>query len=246
MSDKGKKPVYNKESQAKIGQTLVENNKKRNSISGEPPKKVGRVKIIPAHMAIFQNYKDQGFRSLGKAIRKTGVYSEGLANRVNALTKTKSWQTILDMYLPEEILAFRHAELLDKRDTETVYDEVPTGKKNKDGNIIYKKVARIVDKGPETNAVSKGLEMGYRLRGSFTKEEPKDKPTVYNLIYKPEIRQQIANFEEGIKQTLLNEINKRNIQEEKEEDNNGEDSGGDPEYVAGGDGADVPKIEGSE
>lgn len=240
-----KKAVYDEDGHAKIGPTMAKFKNKRKDFKVDAPGTIGGVKIIPAHMAIFQHYKDQGFRSLGKAIRKTGVYSEGVANRVGAIAKSKSWQAIMATYLPEEILAFRHAELLDKRDTETVYDMVPTKKKDKDGNVIYKKVARIVDKGPETNAVSKALEMGYRLRGSFTKEEPKDKPTVYNLIYKPEIRQQIANFEEGIKQTLLNEINKRNIQEEKE-DNNGEDSGGDPEYVAGGDGADVPKIEGSE
>ena len=225
---KGAKAMSTPEVRARKAASQNEFRAKKKDAFPEPPKKVGRIKIIPAHMAIFQNYKDQGFRSLGKAIRKTGVYSEGLANRVNALTRTKSWQTILDLYLPEEILAFRHAELLDKRDTETVYDEVPTEKLDKNGKPIIKKVARLVDLGPETNAVSKGLELGYRLRGSFSKDDtPATPANVYNLFYKPEIREQVAVFEAGIKQTLLNEINKRNNQENssKGEDGTGNNGG---------------------
>lgn len=180
----------------------------------EKPTFVGKRKIIPAHMAVFQHYKDQGFRSLGKAIRKTGVYSDGMANNVAKFSSSKSWQTILDLYLPEEILALRHSELLNKRDTETVYDDVPTKQRDKDGKVVMKKVARLVDLGPETNAVSKGLELGYRLRGAFSKDDtPATPANVYNLFYKPEIRQQVATFEAGIKQSLFNEINKRNIRE---------------------------------
>jgi hypothetical protein len=183
--------------------------------------------IVPAHREIFQYYKDQGFRSLAKAIRRTGMYSEGTAKRVNVITKSKSWQLIMQEYMPEEYLAHRHSELLDKRDTETVYDEVI----GDDGKPI--KVARLVDKGPETNAVSKGLELAYRIRGSFKEDKtPATPANVYNLFYKPEIRQQVANFEAGIKATLLNEINKRNLADNKAAEENmagdksGDDGGG--------------------
>lgn len=182
--------------------------------------------ILPAHRVIFQNYKDQNFRNLGKAIRQTGVYSESFAKRVNILTSTKSWQLLMQEYMPEEHLALRHSELLDKRDTETVYDEIPT----KDGKI--KKVARLIDVGPETNAVSKGLELAYRLRGSFSKDEtPPPSTVMYNLFYKPEVREQMRVFEEGIKQSLLHEINKRNVAEidaaeRRESDDGGGDVGG--------------------
>lgn len=163
--------------------------------------------ILPSHRQIFQNYKDQGFRNLGKAIRQTGVYSETVASRVNKITSTKSWQTLMQEYMPEEHLARRHSELLDKREWRKV--------ENEDGTITE------VDNGPETAAVTKGLELAYRLRGSFSKDEAPAKSTVmYNLFYKPEVREQMKAFEDGIKLSLLHEINKRNLADiEAEEEN---------------------------
>jgi hypothetical protein len=163
--------------------------------------------ILPAHRIIFQNYKDQNFKSLAKAIRQTGVYSEGVAERVTQITKSKSWKALMDEMMPEEHLALRHSELLDKREVRVIQDE--------DGRDIE------VDNGPDTAAVSKGLELAYKLRGSFQKEEAPPASTVmYNLFYKPEIRQQMKVFEDGIKQSLLHEINKRNLADiETEEEN---------------------------
>lgn len=200
--------------------------------------------VLPAHREIFQNYKDQGFRSLGKAIRKTGVYSESLANHVDVLTKSKSWQLLMNEYMPEEKLAQRHSELLDKRDTDVVYSYQKAGK-DKKGNQKFRKVARLVDKGPETNAVSKGLELAYKLRGSFKPEGPPPASTVmYNLFYKPEVREEMRMFEEKIKINLLNEINKKNIADAKAEEEtadlvrgNGESAGGEgPPDSGGGEG----------
>lgn len=189
-------------------------------------------KILPAHRQIFENYKEQGFRSLGKAIRRTGVYSESLANRVNILTKSVSWQALMNEYMPEEVLAQRHAELLNKRDTKIVTEYVLVGEGKKQKTV---KKEKIVDMGPETNAVSKGLELAYRLRGSFSKEDTAPPSTVmYNLFYKPEVREQVKMFEDGLKNTLLNEINKRNVADDKEEAGDGKaDIRGDGEGAGG-------------
>ena len=205
--------------------------KKPNFPAKGPRKRDAR--IIPAHRQIFENYKEQGFRSLGKAIRRTGVYSEAVASRVNLITKSVSWQTLMNEYMPEETLAQRHSELLNKRDTEIVYDYVKAGK-DKKGNQKFKKVARFIDKGPETNAVSKGLELAYRLRGSFQKEEaPAQSTVMYNLFYKPEVREQVKMFEDSLKLTLLNEINKKNLADSAAEDENNALLRGDGESVGG-------------
>lgn len=69
----------------------------------------------------------------------------------------------------DDMLFRRHRELLDKRDTTTVYDyeeDPDTGER--------KQVARLVDAGPDTQAVTKGLDMAYRLRGLY-KDKPEDK-----------------------------------------------------------------------
>ncbi len=202
---------------------------RKKSSPNYPNRKRGAKKahILPAHRAIFQNYKDQGFRSLGKAIRRTGVYSEGMAKRVNILTKSKSWQLLMQEYMPEETIALRHAELLDKRDWRKV-EQV-------DENGV--KTTIEVDNGPETLAVSKGLELAYRLRGSFSKEDtPPPSTVMYNLFYKPEVREQMRVFEDGIKQSLLNEINKRNAADLETEKENERNASGEISTDGGGDG----------
>jgi|TARA_R100001530_G_scaffold73266_1_gene51664 hypothetical protein len=175
---------------------------KTKNFPAKGPRKRITTKILLSHRAIFENYKDNGFRNLGKAIRKTGVYSESLAGRVNVLTKSKSWQALMDEKMPEEHLALRHKEILDKRDTRKVVDA--------DGKVSYE------DIGPNTLAVTKGLELAYRLRGSFKeKDAPPPSTVMYNLFYKPEVRDQMKNFEEGIRKSLYDEVarkNKRDIQ----------------------------------
>ena len=121
-------------------------------------------------------------------------------------------------YMPEEHLALRHSELLDKREIRTI--------QNAEGQDVE------VDNGPDTAAVTKGLELAYRLRGSFKKEEaPAPSTVMYNLFYKPEVREQMRVFEDGIKQSLLHEINKRNLAdiETEEENQSNLDGAGPPE-----------------
>lgn len=174
-------------------------------------------KILPSHRLIYQNYKDQGFRHLGKAIRKTDVYSEGVAQRVSQITKSKSWQALLEEEMPDELLTQRHNELLNKRD----YRKVT----NQDGTVTE------VDDGPNAAAVTKSLEMAYKLKGAFKDKEAESPSTVtYNLFYKPEVREQMKNFEEGIKQTLFNEVARKNQKDiEQEESNRAELERGGPE-----------------
>lgn len=187
-------------------ESVIPKKKISNNPSGRP---AGRGKILPAHRVIFQHYKDQGFKHLGKAIRKTNVYSEDVAKRVNIITKSKSWQALMAQYMPDELIAMRHSELLDKRD----YRKVTQA----DGTTIE------VDNGPDTAAVSKGLEMAYKLKGSFKKEEePKPSTVMYNLFYKPEVRNKIKEFEDGIKQNIFNEIRKKNARDLRDEEENTE------------------------
>jgi len=167
------------------------------------PKKTS---ILPSHRAIFKNYEEQGFRLLGKAIRRTGVYSEEVAKHTEKIKDTKSWKALMAEYMPEEFLAQRHSELLDKR----VYRVI------RDPDDPKKTIE--VDDGPETAAVTRALELAYKLRGSFSKNDGEKPSTVmYNLFYKPEVREHMKTFEDGLKKSLYNEINKRNIQDADDE-----------------------------
>jgi hypothetical protein len=195
-----------------------------NSEEPKPEKKISNfpakgprkrpAKILPAHREIFKNYKENNFRHLGKAVRKTGVYSESVASRTHNITKSKSWKALMSEYMPEEYLAQKHAEILDKRSYRKVTDEV--------GNVTE------VDDGPDTAAVTKGLDMAYKLTGAYKeKEAPKASTVMYNLIYKPEVREQMKVFEDGLKNTLIHEVARKNQKEaEIEAENEANREGG--------------------
>lgn len=60
--------------------------------------------------------------------------------------------------IPNDLLAERHLELLNKRDKFIVKDS--------EGKLFQE-----VDMGPEVTAVSKGLDMAYKLKGSYAPEK---------------------------------------------------------------------------
>ena len=68
-------------------------------------------------------------------------------------------------FLPDELLAERHKELLNKREVIKEYS-------HEQGEYVQK----VIDQ-PETQAVSKGLEMAYRLKSKF----PAEKHINYNI-----------------------------------------------------------------
>jgi len=116
------------------------------------------------------------------------------------VTKTKSWLAILDEQMPQNYLADRHRELLDKRDGEFV-----TFGRGKNKRVEF------IDRGPNVGAVARGLEMAYKLRGSFVAElpVPLQPTTVYNLFYQPTVRAQVTAFEDQLKYAIAHEISKQ-------------------------------------
>jgi len=75
--------------------------------------------------------------SLGAAMRAAG-YSETIARVPSKITQSRTWQELMDEFIPESLLAQKHNELLHSDNSQ---------------------------------AVSKGLEMGYKLRGTFAPEK---------------------------------------------------------------------------
>lgn len=67
-------------------------------------------------------------------------YQEALQESPEAVLETDAWQITMAKYLPDESLAMKHSELLNKRD--------------RNGEI-------------DTPAVVKALEMAYKLKGKF-------------------------------------------------------------------------------
>lgn len=106
------------------------------------------------------------------------------------LTKPYIQKAIAEM-LPDDLLGERHLELLNKRET-------VIGLKREDGTYDR------IDIGPDVQGVSKGLDMAYKLKGSYAPE--KSTSVNLNLEVKPEDKDLEAirlRFEEELKQKLI-------------------------------------------
>ena len=93
--------------------------------------------------------------SVGAAMRKAG-YSKAYSKNPHKLTRSESWQELMEEYIPDSLLAEKHKALLTKTD-----------KKSSE---------------PETQAVSKGLDMAYKLKGKFAPEQHEHKVTAVRVI----------------------------------------------------------------
>ena len=90
----------------------------------------------------FKNVVENG-GNITKAM-KDAEYSKNTANTPQKLTESVGWKELMDTYLPDELLAKKHKELLNKTDKEGYLD---------------------------TNAVKGGLDMAYKLKGSYAPEK---------------------------------------------------------------------------
>lgn len=73
-------------------------------------------------------------------------YSENTAHTPQKLTESKGWMELMEEHIPNRLLAEKHKALLNKSDEE--------------GNI-------------DVQAVSKGLDMAYKIKGLYDADETK-------------------------------------------------------------------------
>jgi hypothetical protein len=129
----------------------------------------------------MQRLVENGGKSISRAMREAG-YSPATAENPSKLTKTKSWKMLMDEYLPEDLVAETHRDLLKAEDT--VF--IPRGKE-----IIEKKR-------PDYQARKNGVEMAYKLRGSFATEKLEIKRTFSDMS-----GEELAKVIEEAKKKLL-------------------------------------------
>ena len=122
-----------------------------------------KVIVRPRHREVLKKMVGNRGMSRSEAMRQVG-YKENYALN-GTISGTDSWQELIKTFLPDELLAKRHKELLNKREVIKEFNDV-TG--------LYDK--KVIDQ-PETQAVSKGLEMAYRLKSKF----PAEKHINYNI-----------------------------------------------------------------
>lgn len=117
-------------------------------------KQKGFVKVVAytdnATEAVVQNY------NVKDRIVAKSMGSENLAKPYIRKAVEEKRKTIADM-LPDELLAERHLELLNKREIAYTY-------------INGVKEGELIDQ-PDTQAVSRGLDMAYKIKSTYAPEK---------------------------------------------------------------------------
>lgn len=102
--------------------------------------------------AAIQKIVENRGKSVSSAMREVG-YSPATAKNPKNLTKSKTWQQLMDEYLPDDLLAKKHQELINAKKKVTI--------KNKKGDVL------IETEEENTDAIARGLDMGYKLKGKY-------------------------------------------------------------------------------
>ena len=153
---------------------------------------------------IMKNWLAKGMKDMVKATIEAG-YTPKTANAMK-VQKTQTWAYILEEFLPDDLVATRHRELLDKREYQKVKD------KNEKETLV--------DVGPETSAVTKALDMAYKLKGAYKEDKGPTKvnTAIYNMIYDPGIKAKLKTFEDSLKEAIYNESTTKTIKAAPSED----------------------------
>lgn len=149
-------------------------------------------------------WEKNGFKNLNKALTQVG-YSDS-AVRAGRITASKTWKELVEEFLPDDLLAKRHMELLNKRE----YKLVPQYEQDPDDHKKSIKTYKKIDLGPDTAAIAKGLDLAYKVKGSYKEsQEPPAKGNTYNLFFDPKVKEARRLYEDTIKQQIKHASIKR-------------------------------------
>lgn len=106
---------------------------------------------------VFKEVVNSG-SSISKAMVKAG-YAISTSKRTEKVTRTKGWHELMEEHLPDSVLAKRHRELLNKKETVNVFDG-----KGKGSHVE-------LTEQPDTQAVAKALDMAYKLKDKYAPDK---------------------------------------------------------------------------
>jgi len=111
-------------------------------------------KIKPRIKKVFEKTLENG-GNVTKAMREM-KYTEATINNPKNVTETKSWEQLLDEYLPEDLITKTHKEAFEANRTISVV----SGKQASGGTTDFVDV-------PDWQTRMKATELGYKVRGKL-------------------------------------------------------------------------------
>lgn len=183
------------------GQRLAFERKIKNDLANKgnhPRVSKAPITSVIKQKVMIKHFMDNGMKNMKQSALAAG-YSE--RTKPGMIANTKTFKMLMAEMMPDHILTEKHLELLNKRDQVITKKQVG---KNWETEVI--------DMGPNVPAVSKALDMAYKLKGAYTPEgvESGNGPkgnAVYNLFYKPEIQAITKNLEQKLKQAIYEDAN---------------------------------------
>lgn len=114
-------------------------------------------------------------------------YSPATAKNPDKLTKSSAWIELMEEHLPDDLLAKKHKELL------TTPKKVRTFKKGE----LESETEEL-----DTHAISKGLELAYKIKDKFAPEQKGVTQVQNNYFFSPKAAEAAKAFEESVKEEL--------------------------------------------
>lgn len=144
---------------------------------------------IKQELAVQEMVENGG--NVSGAMRAVG-YSVATAKNPSKLTESDGFKELMQKYLPDELLAKKHLELLNKQEvivrnnvTTGLIETVPTGEM-------------------DVTARTKALDMAYKLKGLYKDgQQPGNQTINFNFINSPEVQKKVQEFEADLKAQLI-------------------------------------------
>lgn len=145
---------------------------------------------IKQELAVAEIIENRGI-PVGEAMVKAG-YSQNSAINPKNLTDSDGYKELMKKYLPDDLLAKKHLELLNKQ-------EVIAKNNNTTGQIDIIPTGQM-----DVTAVAKALDMAYKIKGSYADPKVNMNPGTVNVTFinSPEVQKIIHSFEDQLKQQL--------------------------------------------
>jgi hypothetical protein len=133
--------------------------------------------VKPRIKKVFEKSLENLGKPLGQIMREEG-YSDNTADNPKNVTESKSWEILLDEFIPESLILKTHKEAFEANRTISVV----SGKQATGSSTDFVDV-------PDWQTRTKACELGYKVRGKLTEKidhttNGKDLPTpLLNGIY---------------------------------------------------------------
>lgn len=140
-----------------MAQTIEKKRKKPIKVKSKPKVKAKR-KPTTRQLLAFNGMVENG-GSLASNLRKVG-YSEAVARNPDKVTDSDGWQSLMEEYLPPELIARKHREGLDATKKEEIIDIDEKGRPRK-----------IVIDAPDFAVRHKYVDSAYKIMGKYKEEK---------------------------------------------------------------------------